>query len=194
VEANDGRLEVEARLRNLDGRQMDGEIELIVTAPGREPLRLRREVHLGGGNEQTVSMRLALPGAKRWEPWRFGAQQAYRVELVARVAGGVESSRVRDTFAFRELKWDIGPRRWSFAVNGRPMFLRGACYAPSYRLDDLTAERFESDIRIAKEANLDALRIVANVLPDEFYRRADAAGMLLFQEMPLAGIYAYHAR
>ena len=194
IEANDGRLEVQARLRNLDGRHMDGEVELVVTAPGRDPLRLRRDVHLAGGNEQTVSMRLALPGAKRWEPWRFGDQPTYRAELVARVDGGIESARVQDTFSFRELKWDIGPRRWSFTVNGRPMFLRGACYAPSYRFDELTPEGFEGDLRIAKEANLDALRIVANVLPDEFYRRADAAGMLLFQELPLIGTYAYHAR
>jgi len=194
IEANDGRLEVQARLRNLDGRHMDGEVELVVSAPGRDPLRLRRDVHLAGGNEQTVSMRLALPGAKRWEPWRFGDQPTYRAELVARVDGGIESARVQDTFSFRELKWDIGPRRWSFTVNGRPMFLRGACYSPSYRFDELTPEGFEGDLRIAKEANLDALRIVANVLPDEFYRRADAAGMLLFQELPLIGTYAYHAR
>ncbi|MDQ6877547.1 MAG: hypothetical protein M3082_07575 [Candidatus Dormibacteraeota bacterium] len=194
IEANDGRLQVEARLRNLDGRQMDGEVELVVSAPGRDSLRLRREVHMEGGTEQTLSMHLALPGAKRWEPWRFGDQPMYGAELVARVAGGVESARVNDTFAFRELKWEIGPRRWNFAINGRPMFLRGACYAPSYRLDELTTERLEADLRIAREANLDALRVVANVLPDQFYRRADAAGMLLFQELPLTGIYAYHAR
>ena len=193
IEANDGRLEVETRLRNLDGRHMDGEVELVVSAPGRDPLRLRRDVHLPGGSEQTVSMRLALPGAKRWEPWRFGDQPTYTAELFASVAG-VESARVDDTFAFRELKWDIGPRRWNFSVNGRPTFLRGACYTPSYRLDELTPERMEGDLRIAREANLDALRIVANVLPDEFYRRADAAGMLLFQELPLTEIYAYHAR
>jgi hypothetical protein len=74
------------------------------------------------------------------------------------------------------------------------MFLRGACYAPSYRLDELTPERFEADLRIAKETNLDALRVVANVLPAEFYRCADEAGMLLLQELPLYGAYAYHAR
>lgn len=75
-----------------------------------------------------------------------------------------------------------------------PDVLEGACYAPSFRLDEFTPERMEGDLRIAKEANLDALRVVANVLPDEFYRRADAAGILLFQELPLTGIYAYHAR
>jgi glycosyl hydrolase family 2 len=149
---------------------------------------------MGGGMEQTVSIRLALPGARRWEPWRFGAQPMYRAEMVAGAAGGVESTRVEDSFAFRELKWDIGPRRWNFSVNGRPMFLRGACYAPSYRADELTPERFDDDIRLAKETNLDALRIIANVLPSEFYRRADEAGMLVLQELPLVGAYAYHAR
>ena len=196
-EAGDGRLEVEARLRNLDGRQMDGQIEVAVssaTGDDAQPLRIHRDVRLAGGGEQTVSMQLALPSVKRWEPWRFGGQPMYRAELVARAVGGLESTRVEDTFGFRELKWDIGPRRWSFAVNGRPMFLRGACYAPSYRLDGLTPERFDADLRIAREANLDALRILANVLPAEFYRRADEAGMLLLQELPLYGAYAYHAR
>ncbi len=197
-EAGDGRLEVEARLRNLDGRQMDGQVELVISPAAAEgataPLRVHREVRLGGGMEQTVSIRLALPGARRWDPWRFGEQPMYRAEMVAGAVGGVETTRVEDAFAFRELKWDIGPRRWSFAVNGRPMFLRGACYAPSYRLDELTPERFDEDLRIAKETNLDALRVVANVLPPEFYRLADEAGMLLVQELPLFGAYAYHAR
>jgi beta-mannosidase len=197
-EAGDGRLEVEARLRNLDGRQMDGQVELVISPAAAEgataPLRVHRDVRLGGGMEQTVSIRLALPGARRWDPWRFGEQPMYRAEMVAGAVGGVETTRVEDTFAFRELKWDIGPRRWSFSVNGKPMFLRGACYAPSYRLDELTTERFDEDLRIAKETNLDALRVVANVLPPEFYRLADEAGMLLLQELPLLGAYAYHAR
>jgi beta-mannosidase len=192
-EGGDGRLEVEARLRNLDGRQMDGEVELVVPAPNKEVLRLKREVRLAGGADQTLTMRLAFPGAKRWDPWRLGEQPLYRAELIARYSGGTESARIEDTFAFRELTWDIGPRRWSLSVNGRPIFLRGACYAPSHRLDELTPERFDGDLATAKQANVDALRVVANVLPDEFYRRADAAGMLVIQDLPLTGTYAYHA-
>ena len=192
-EGGDGRLEVEARLRNLDGRQMEGEVELVVPAPNGDVLRLKREVRLAGGADQTLTMRLAFPGAKRWDPWRLGEQHLYRAELIARSSGGTESARIDDSFAFRELTWDIGPRRWSLSVNGRPIFLRGACYAPSYRLDELTPERFDADLATARRANLDALRVVANVLPDEFYRRADAAGMLVFQDLPLTGTYAYHA-
>src|SRR2546428_7748908 len=132
-------------------------------------------------------MQLTLAGTKREETWRLGGQPMYRAEMVARAAGGVESTRVEDTCAFRELKWDSGPRRWSLEVNGRPMFLRGACYAPSYRLDELTTERFDADLRIAKETNLDALRILANVLPPEFYKRADEAGRALLPGLPPPG-------
>jgi len=191
-EAGDGRIEVEARLRNLDGRHMDGEVELIVPAQGRDALRLTRDLHLAGGADQVVTMRLAFPGARRWEPWRLGDQPIYRADLTTRAAG-VESARVEDSFAFRDLTWDIGPRRWTLSVNSRPIFLRGACYAPSYRLDELTSDRFDADLATAKEANLDALRVISNVLPDEFYRRADAAGMLVIQDLPLTGTYAYHA-
>ena len=196
-EAGDGRLEVEARLRNLDGRQMEGEVELVVApvgaSAGGTPLRLRREFRIAGGGEHTISMRLALPGARRWEPWRFGEQPMYRAEMAVQVAG-TESARVEETFAFRDLKWEIGPRRWSLHVNGRPIFLRGACYAPAYQMDELTIETLAAHIRLARESNLDALRIVANVLPRDFYRQADAAGMLLIQELPLLGTYAYQAR
>jgi len=156
-------------------------------------LRLKRDVRLAGGADQALTMRLAFPGAKRWDPWRLGEQPLYHAELIARSSGGTESARIDDSFAFRELTWDIGPRRWSLSVNGRPIFLRGACYAPAYRLDELTSERFDSDLATARQANLDALRVVANVLPDEFYRRADAAGMLVLQDLPLTGTYAYHA-
>jgi beta-mannosidase len=196
LEAGDGRLEVETRLRNLDGRQMEGEVELVVSgiAPNQAPpLRLRRDFRLGGGAEQVMTVRLALPGAKRWEPWRFGDQPMYRVEMVVHV-GGAESSRVAEDFAFRDLKWEIGPRRWHLSVNGRPMFLRGACYAAAYAMDELNAADFNAHVQIARETNLDALRVVANVLPRDFYNVADAAGMLLIQELPLLGTYAYQAR
>src|ERR1700739_3072518 len=106
----------------------------------------------------------------------------YGVEMPVRVSGA-ESSRVAEDFAFRDLKWEIGPRRWSLSVNGRPIFLRGACYATAYQTDELTAEDFNAHVQLARDTNLDALRVIANVLPREFYSVADAAGMLLIQEL-----------
>src|SRR3989449_7020475 len=64
-EAGGGRLEGGARPRHPDGRQMDGGGELVVPIPGREALKLRREVRLGGGVEQTLGLRVAVPRATR---------------------------------------------------------------------------------------------------------------------------------
>src|SRR5438105_2097729 len=80
LEADVGRLEVTARLRNLDGREMQGEVAVAVSGAGAEPVRLRREYRVGGGLEQTVSMTVSVPHARRWSPWRFGPAELYAVE------------------------------------------------------------------------------------------------------------------
>ena len=192
LEADVGRLEVTARLRNLDGREMQGEVGVTVSGPGGEPVRLRREYRVGGGLEQTVAMTLSVPKARRWEPWRFGPAELYQVRAAVTV-GGRESALVADSFGFRAVDLRAAHDAWSVRVNGRPVFLRGANYMPSFRLDQLPAERLREDIRLAREANLDALRVHAHVLPEEFYREADAGGMLVIADLPLTLAYAYHA-
>jgi len=192
LEADVGRLEASARLRNLDGREMQGELALAVGGPDGAPIRLRREFRVGGGLEQTVAMTVSVPGARRWSPWRFGAADAYSVEAAVSV-GGRESAVVTDSFGFRDLDVRAARDGWRVSLNGRPMFLRGANYMPSFRLDQLGPDRFREDIELAREAGLDALRVHAHVLPEEFYREADKAGMLVVADLPLTLSYAYHA-
>ena len=195
LEAGDvGRLEVEARLRNLDGRDMTGEVELEVAAADGSagPLRLRREFRIAGGLERTLSMLMSLPGVRRWSPWRLGPADLYRASLTVLVEGR-ESARVSDSFGFRDLLMTAGPEGWTVRANGQPFFLRGANYTPAFRLDTLTSDRFRQDLRLAHEANLDALRVHAHVLPEEFYRCADEAGMIVLADFPLTAAYGYHA-
>lgn len=190
-EAGVGRLEVETRLRNLDGRDMDVEATFQV-ASGDRPLQVRRRLRIPGGYEQPLEVTLSLPEAERWWPWRLGEANLGRAVLDV-TAGGKPSARVEETFGCRELEFDTTPGAWSVRVNGQPMFLRGANYTPAYRLDQLSAESFRRDLQLARDANLDALRVHGHVLPEEFYAAADAAGMLVLQDFPLTGAYAYHA-
>jgi len=192
LEADVGRLEVSARVRNLDGREMQGEVALAVSGPDGAPVRLRRGYRVGGGLEQTLAMTVSVPRARRWSPWRFGPADLYTVEARVMV-GGRESAVVSDGFGFREAEVRAAHDGWQVRVNGRPMFLRGANYMPSFRLDQLPPERLREDLRLAREANLDALRVHAHVLPEEFYREADEAGMLVIADLPLTQSYAYHA-
>ena len=196
VEAGDtGRLEVELRLRNLDGRNMSGECLIEVSDPDRAqapPLRLRREFHIAGGTEQTLTLHLSVPQARRWSPWRFGPAHLYEVSASVLV-GGERSSEVLDRFGFRESLIHAGRDGWSVQVNGRRMFLRGANYAPQLRLDHLSEAGVRADLELARSAHLDALRIHAHALPEFVYRLADEAGMLVFADFPLTLAYAYHA-
>ena len=193
LEAGDaGRLEIEARLRNLDAREMSGELLLEVEGPEGAPLRLRRDVRVMGGAEQIATMALTIPHARRWFPWRMGEPTLYRA-LTSVTVHGRESSRIEDLFGFREVSVHAGHDAWSIAVNGQAMFLRGSNYAPGLRLDQLTEEGFAADLKLARDANLDLLRVHAHVLPEEFYRLADEVGMLVIADFPLTLSYAYHA-
>jgi beta-mannosidase len=193
LEAGDtGRLDVEARMRNLDAREMAGEIRVEVLRPELPPLRLRREFRLAGSAEKTATMTFSVTGARRWSPWRHGDPVLYRCVTTVTVAGR-ESASVEDTFGFRDALVHAGHDGWSVAVNGQPTFLRGANYTPGMRLDQLTDEIFEADLQLAREANLDLLRVHGHVLPEEFYRRADEAGVLVISDFPLTLAYAYHA-
>jgi len=191
-EGGDGRLEVEARLRNLDGRQMEGELSLELARPDGPPLRLRRQVRVAGASEMTTSIGLNVAGARRWSPWRFGEPHLYEAKISISVQGR-PSANVRESFGFRDLRVRAAPEGWEVHVNGQPAFIRGANYIPSLRLDQLDADSMRADLQLAREANLDALRLHAHVLPDEFYRLADEAGILLIADLPLTLAYAYHA-
>ncbi len=193
LEAGVGRLQIETALHNLDGREMSGELALEVEPPGGgAPLRLSREVRLRGGQELPVAMTLAIPDARRWRPWRLGEPNLGRVRAALNVDGR-PSARVEDGFGFRDLEIHPAPEGWDVVAGGQPFFIRGANYLPSFRLDEWSRERFEADLRLAKEANLDALRVHALVLPEDFYRAADAAGIAVFADLPLTRAYAYHA-
>lgn len=194
VEAGDvGRVEVEAKLRNLDGREMPGEVAVDVVGPGLPtPLRLRRAFSLAGASERIVRMTLTVPTVKRWWPHRMGDQPLYQAVTTV-VTRGKESVKAEEQFAFREIVVNTGPDGWSVLVNGQPMFLRGANYTPSLQLDHLSDEVFDGDLELAKATNMDVLRVHGHVLPEEFYRRADAAGVLVIADFALTLSYAYHA-
>lgn len=192
MEAGVGRLAAEIRVRNLDGREMAGELSLTVEGPGLPPTRLLRDYRVQGGLERTVAMSVSIPGARRWWPWRLGEQPVYRCVVELRHENRV-SARAEESFGFRELDIGVGPDGWRVVVNGRKLFLRGANYMPAQRLDALTPALFAADLELARQANLDAVRVHGHVLPSSFYRLADEKGMLVLADMPLTYAYGYHA-
>jgi beta-mannosidase len=92
---------------------------------------------------------------------------------------------------FREVR----VRDWRWSINGEEMFVMGTNLAPPHALPaTATPDDLARDISLAREANLDLVRIHAHVARPELYDAADAAGLLVWQDLPLQWGYARSVR
>lgn len=148
-----------------------------------------REVMLAGGdNHLTWSVDVDDP--PRWWPWRLGDQPRCTVTVTVSVDDRPSDARSLRT-AFREIRW----HDWQLTLNGEPMFLMGSNQGPTrMALASATPEELARDVELAVETNLDLLRIHAHVTRPELYEAADAAGLLLWQDLPLQWGYARGTR
>jgi beta-mannosidase len=82
-------------------------------------------------------------------------------------------------------------RNWICSVNGERLFLKGSNHGPAQLdLANATSEQLAADVKLAKDAGLDLLRVHAHITRKEFYDAADEAGLLLWQDLPLQRGYA----
>ncbi|TMB68088.1 MAG: hypothetical protein E6J51_06150 [Chloroflexi bacterium] len=189
------RLTLRTRLRNLDGRIMTGEL-LIRVAPdnfqGGAPLEMRRAFRLNGHDVQELSVELALPDPQLWYPWAHGEPALYRADVEI-TADERKSSSLSETFGIREVRLQTRAEGWTYVINGRPIFMRGANYCSEFFLDAAGDELLKSDVQLARQANMDMLRLNAHLEPPALYDAADRAGIVLWQDMPMTGSYLHRS-
>jgi beta-mannosidase len=189
------RLTLRTRLRNLDGRIMTGELLIRVAADNFEfgaPLEMRRAFRLNGHDVQDLSVELALPDPQLWHPWAHGDAALYRAEVEI-TADERKSSSLSETFGIREVRLQTRAEGWTYAINGRPMFMRGANYCSAFFFDAAGEDLLRSDVQLARQANMDMLRLNAHLEPPALYEAADRAGVLLWQDMPMTGSYIHRS-
>jgi len=193
--ADAARLGVRLRVRNLDGRTMAGDLAIRVMPEnfqGGEPLGVRRGIRLAGHEVEELTVELGLREPRRWWSWSHGEPALYRLELTLQ-ADDRESARLQELFGVRDARLDMHPEGWKFNINGQPLFLRGANYCSQFFLDGVTAESAGRDVTLARNANMEMLRVHAHLEPPVFYEAADRAGMLVWQDFPLIFSYAHRA-
>lgn len=108
-------------------------------------------------------------------------------EVAAEPALGPVSHRVVRRIGLRQ----VHLRGWVLHVNGERLFAKGVNVGPT-RLDlaEATPDEIARDVHLAKEANLDLLRVRGHIARRELYDAADEAGMLIWQDFPLQWGYA----
>lgn len=139
-----------------------------------------------GANEAHLGARLAEP--RLWWPWDHGEPFRYRLRTVVE-DGDTGEALVTDERMVGLRSIEVGGD-WVWRVNGRPVFVRGCNYIGEQWLSALAPERAAADVALAVGANLNTLRVHAHVTAPAFYDECDAAGVLVWQDLPMQWGYA----
>jgi len=172
-------LTVKVQARNLDTVPHDATITGLVAG-----VSLRRTIHLGAGQTRTVSFSpetdpgLEVSHPHLWWPVGMGAHPLYSLQMTAAVAGAT-SDRASATFGIRSVSSRLtkqGYRR--FIVNGWPVLIRGAGWAPDMFLRD-DPKRMEEEFSYVRNLGLNAIRSEGKLEDARFYDLADRDGIMI---------------
>jgi beta-mannosidase len=201
-------VELRLTLVNLGARTQEAQVRLAFTPRDREgpaqtvelrpldlmrhtdwPLYKRRAPTCLDDLEQEHMLRFEVPEVHLWWPWDLGTQNLYDV-AVELWLGDELSYRLITPFGFRTVQKglnDPAVDRWNWAlfVNGVRFFARGSNYLGDQFPSRMTRQRYQTDVQLAKEANMNMLRVFATVERPEFYDVCDEWGLLVYQDYPL---------
>ena len=131
-----------------------------------------------------ISLTCKIPNPKLWWTWDHGKQHLYKLKVA--IETNSFKSQKEITFGIRELKFD---KEQNLYLNGRRIFIRGSNIIPEEYLSRYSQKRIIKDIQLAKQANINALRLHAHVNRSEFYEACNRMGVLVWQDFPLQWEY-----
>ncbi|HUR78699.1 MAG TPA: hypothetical protein VMZ22_12190 [Acidimicrobiales bacterium] len=140
-----------------------------------------------------ITWRVDVDDPMLWWPHALGDANLAQIDVSVFVVAddGTHDLVASDTRTLRTGLRAVAMRDFTWTINGERMFVKGVNHGPTtQRLADATPEQISGDIAMAKQANLDMVRLHAHVARPELYDAADEAGMLLWQDMPLQWGYA----
>ncbi len=127
-----------------------------------------------------------------WWPHALGEPNLAQVTVA--VFAGDDETETEPPSDAREVTTglrSVSMRDFRWTINGERLFIKGVNHGPAtQRLADATPEQVARDIELARDANLDLVRVHAHIARPELYDAADRLGMLLWQDLPLQWGYA----
>ncbi|HKP59639.1 MAG TPA: hypothetical protein VJV78_23105 [Polyangiales bacterium] len=139
---------------------------------------------------QGCSGEFELP-VQAWWPHTHGPQPLYPAHVLIRARGGAEQRVELGALGFRRIELDTQAGRFQLRVNGVPVFCRGACWTTTDVLTLCgTSPAYARDLSLARAAGMNMLRISGTLFyeADEFYRRCDELGILVWQDFMFANM------
>jgi beta-mannosidase len=168
-------------------------LRLWQTAPdGKRVLAAQRRVDLNAGANR-IELPVHVERPQRWFPNGYGAQPLYRYELEAG-DGRATTAKTSARTGLRSIELRRAPdtkgRGFYFAVNGIPMFAKGANTIPFDMFQPRVSKaQLRRVLQSAADANMNMLRSWGGGYyeSDDFFDLADELGLLVWQDFMFGG-------
>jgi len=179
------RLDIDVLLNNSDYPQ-EIEINLEISGIGfKENFEINKKIFLSSGKNH-IHLVKTLDNPKLWTTWDRGKSYLYNLRCKISNLAKERLDEELTRFGIREIKIDD---KWNWYLNGERFFPRGTNIIPTQWLSEYDNKMIARDIRMLKEANVNALRVHAHINRQEFYDACDEAGILVWQDFPLQWSY-----
>jgi exo-1,4-beta-D-glucosaminidase len=184
-------LTVKSDITNNTSSSQAGTVTATITPPGGgAPVTVSQNVTVPANTTTTVSFTPpAFPGLtivhpRVWWPYQLGAQPLYTLATSVSQDGTVLDS-TSETFGIRTVTSYLtgsntaepnGAR--AFKINGVPVVIRGGGFSPNLLLHYSSADTARQ-IALMKTMGLNTIRLEGHLMPADFYRQLDRAGILV---------------
>ncbi|MFC0439959.1 sugar-binding domain-containing protein [Kutzneria buriramensis] len=151
-----------------------------VTGPDGRQTTVAQTVTVPAHSTQTVTFHtITIDHPKIWWPYYLGGQPLYTLTTSVPGSGtseqfGIRTVTTRLVGASPEAPQGVR----SYAVNGRPLVIRGAGFAEDLLLHYDSAD-IARQIQLLKNMGINLVRVEGHFLPDDFYNQMDRAGIVV---------------
>lgn len=157
-----------------------------------ENYEVSRPVEIPAGEKMTVKLpAFKIENPKLWWPNGMGEHPLYNMEISFQQSGGEISDQENVTFGIRQTssRFDEKLRGRIFSINGQDVFIKGGNWIASDALLRLSPERYEAEMKMHAEMNMNMIRVWGGGLTErpEFYDACDKYGILVWQDLWVSG-------
>ena len=125
-----------------------------------------------------------------WWPWMYGKPELNKIELSVMI-GKTISNSITENFGIRQITSSfIDNKSREFIVNGKPIMLRGAAWAPDI-FQRRSPQRQEQEIRLYRDMNMNIIRSEGKLEDEHFYALCDKYGILVMTGWMCCGAWQY---
>lgn len=180
-------IKVSTDLQNGTGEVQSGK---LVARCGK--YEVSKPVEIPAGEKMTVALpEFKIENPKLWWPNGMGDHPLYKMEITFEQSGGKISDQENVTFGIRQTssRFDEKLKGRIFSINGQDVFIKGGNWIASDALLRLSAERYEAEVKMHAEMNMNMIRVWGGSMTErpEFYDACDKYGILVWQDLWVSG-------